>query len=147
VEQVSELPLVKIAFRDGDGEVETLWAFHLEGNQYILDNTPWYQYGVSWKDVIEAEREEVGGFPFFKRVLAKSGYRTVRISPEEPASDAFLERIKALGCSFEGANRKYLAIDIPPSVDLEIVVAFLTTEGVRWEYADPTYEQVDAPDD
>jgi hypothetical protein len=148
VEQESgEVPLVKVAFRDKEGEVETLWAFHLGGKRYQLENTPWYQYGVSWKDVIEAEPEEDDGLPFFKRVLTKSGYRTVRVASDEPVPEEFLERIKALNCSFEGATRKYLAIDIPPSVDLAIVVEFLTTEGVRWEYADPTYEQVHGNED
>jgi hypothetical protein len=47
---VPEPPLVKIAFRDADGEVETLWPFDLGDHRYLLDNSPWYQGGVSWKD-------------------------------------------------------------------------------------------------
>jgi len=137
----SDLP-VKVAFRDEGGEIETLWAFHLGENRYQLDNTPWYQYGVSWRDVIEAEPEGPDEMPYFRRVLAKSGYRTVRVALEEPASDEFLERIKELGCSFEGATRKYLAIDIPPDRSLENVTEFLTNAGVRWEYADPTYGEI-----
>ncbi len=70
--------LVKVELRGDDGEVETLWAFDLGQDQYKLDNTPWYAYGVSTGDVIEAERQEPDGFPLFKRVVATSGYRTVR---------------------------------------------------------------------
>jgi Domain of unknown function (DUF4265) len=61
--------LTKVVFRDDDGNVETLWAFDLGGNFYQLDNTPWYQYGVSWKDVSEAVPESAGELPLFRRVL------------------------------------------------------------------------------
>src|SRR5437867_12130575 len=44
--------LVKIAFTDDDGQVETLWAFDLGGGRYRLDSTPWVQYGVSWMDEV-----------------------------------------------------------------------------------------------
>src|SRR5439155_27088962 len=44
--------LVKIAFTDDDGQVETLGAFDLGGGRYRLDSTPWFQYGVSWKEVV-----------------------------------------------------------------------------------------------
>ena len=50
----SDRPLVKIAFRDSAGEVETLWAFDLGGRRYQLDNSSWFQYGVSYNDIVEA---------------------------------------------------------------------------------------------
>jgi hypothetical protein len=138
-----EKPLTKVAFRDDDdGKVETLWAYDLGEDLYQLDNTPWYQYGVSWKDVIEAVPESEGGLPLFRRVVEKSGYRTLRVSLEEPATDEFLDEIKQLGCGFEGANRGYFAIDIPPERDLQEMADFLTESDVCWEYADPTYEGV-----
>jgi hypothetical protein len=36
-------------------------------------------------------------------------------------------------------NPRYLAIDIPPSVDLHVVARYLTDHGVQWEHADPRY--------
>ena len=139
-----EKPLTKVAFRDDDddGKVETLWAYDLGEDLYQLDNTPWYQYGVSWKDVIEAVPESEGEFPLFRRVVEKSGYRTLRVALEEPATAEFLDEIKQLGCSFEGANRRYIAIDLPPSIDLQKIADFLAENDMRWEYADPTYEDV-----
>ena len=134
--------LTKVVFRDDDGNVETLWAFDLGGNLYQLDNTPWYQYGVSWKDVIEAVPENEGEFPLFRRVVEKSGYRTLRVALEEPATDEFLDEIKQLGCCFEGANRRYIAKDIPPGIDLQKIADFLTENDICWEYADPTFEEV-----
>ncbi len=130
--------LTKVVFRDDEDKVETLWAFDLGGNLYQLDNTPWYQYGVSWKDLIEAVPESEGELPLFKRVVEKSGYRTLRVALEEPAKDVFLDEIKQLGCSFEGANRRYIAIDIPPGIDLQKIADLLTENDVCWEYADPT---------
>ena len=134
--------LTKVVFRDDDGNVETLWAFDLGENLYQLDNTPWYLYGVSWKDVIEAVPESEGELPLFRRVVEKSGYRTVRVALEEPATDVFLDETKQLGCSFEGANRRYIAIDVHSGIDLQKVADFLTENFVCWEYADPTYEEV-----
>jgi len=49
--RTSKLSL-EVALTDDDGQVETLWAFDLGGGRYRLDSTPWFQYGVSWKDVV-----------------------------------------------------------------------------------------------
>ena len=108
----AEPELVKIAFVDDDRDVETLWAFDLGNGRYKLDSTPWYQYGVSYQDVVEAVAED-DGMLTFKRVVEKSGFRTIRVSLENNATKEFTDSIVALGCSFEGANPKYLAIDIP----------------------------------
>src|SRR5437763_5731009 len=131
--------LVKVELRGGDGEVETLWAFDLGQDRYRLDNTPWYAYGVSTGDVIEAEREDPDGFPVFKRVVSKSGFRTVRITSDVDFTDDLFEEIKTLGCSFEGANRRYVAINVPPAVELTAVTEFFTERDIRWEHADPTW--------
>jgi hypothetical protein len=134
--------LVKVELRGDDGEVETLWAFDLGNGRYELDNTPWYAYGISTGDVIEAEREDPEGFPVFKSVVAKSGYRTVRITAATDFTDDFFEEIKDLGCSFEGANRRYVAINVPPEVELTAVAEFLSRRNIRWEHADPTWEEL-----
>jgi hypothetical protein len=138
-----EQRLVKVALKSPDGEVETLWAADLGGGRYRLDNTPWYANGVSWQDVVEA-RPDADGQLHFERVSEKSGNRTIRIVADEPFSDEWLEQIVKRGCSFEGANRKYIGINIPPEVDLATIASFLTDAGVRWEHADPTHEQYHA---
>jgi hypothetical protein len=71
--------------------------------------------------------------PLFRRVVEKSGYRTLRVALDEPATDVFLDEIKQLGCLFEGANRRYIAIDIPPGIDLQKIADFLTENDIRWE--------------
>lgn len=137
--------LVKVQLTGPGGDVETLWACPLRDNHYELDNTPWFAYGVSWHDVIEARPQEDGGFPVFSRVIHKSGYRTIRLVLDPPAGSAsegqaILDRLRELGCSYEGANPRYIAVVIPPSVDLMTIREYLITTKQEWEHADPPYE-------
>ena len=138
---VSAKPTVKVALRGPDGEVETLWAFDLGGDHYRLDNTPWYAYGISWHDVVEALPNDSGQLQFVK-VVSKSGNRTVRIASQVSFTDELLESIVSLGATYEGSNRRYIGINIPPSLDLRVVTAFFSERAIRWEYADPTHEEV-----
>jgi hypothetical protein len=141
----SDNPTAKIALRGPDGEVETLWAFDLGGDHYRLDNTPWYAYGISWQDVLEARPDQDGQLQLVK-VVSKSGNRTVRVTAEEPFKDEWLEKIVSLGASYEGASRRYIGINIPQGLNLGVITSFLIAEGVEWEYADPTYEEVYGPE-
>jgi hypothetical protein len=51
---VPQSPDVKVKLESADGDVETLWATTLGEDRYRLDNSPFFAYGVSWLDVIEA---------------------------------------------------------------------------------------------
>jgi hypothetical protein len=133
--------VVKIGFRDANGDVETLWAFSLGDGRYRIDNTPWYQYGVSWHDIVEAH-VDADGMPWFDRVTQKSGNRTLRVKSEKAVPTLLLEAIKAIGCTYEGANPKFIAIDVPAAILLDEVVDLLVQSNLQWEYADPTYEQL-----
>jgi hypothetical protein len=82
----SDKPTAKIALRGPDGEIETLWAVDLGSDHYRLDNTPWYAYGISWQDVVEAQPDEQGQLHFVK-LVSKKGNRTVRITAEQPFTD------------------------------------------------------------
>jgi len=138
---MEELPLVKIAFPDERGDVETMWAFDLGEGRYKLDSTPWYQYGVSYQDVVAASPGP-DGFLQFERVIAKSGIRTLRVRSDEPVPQALLGHLVAAGCHYEGANPKFIGIDVPAGVALSAATDLLVASGLEWEYADPTYEQV-----
>ncbi len=147
-------PNAKVALHGPDGEVETLWAFDLGGGHYRLDNLPWYAYRVSLGDVIEASPDADGQLHMV-RVVRKSGNRTLRLvfagadlHTDWPAEiREVMDRLVALGCSYEGANRRYQAVNVPPETDLGSVTSFLADAGIRWEYADPTYEDVHDEDD
>jgi Domain of unknown function (DUF4265) len=141
-------PNAKVLFRvpdeEGGAEVETLWATHLGSDNYRLDNSPFYAYGVSWEDVVTAPFNPEEGFPTFERVVSKSGNRTIRVIFQTPIetgneSEQLLHGLIALGCDYEGANRKYISVNIPPGIDLDAVRKYLIEHNATWEHADPTY--------
>jgi hypothetical protein len=141
-------PNAKVLFRvideEGGTHVETLWATHLGADDYKLDNSPFYAYGVSWEDVVSAPFNPEEGFPTFDRVVSKSGNKTVRVIFETAIetgndSDRVLQGLVALGCSYEGANRKYVSVNLPPHVELNVVRTYLIEQKATWEHADPTY--------
>jgi Domain of unknown function (DUF4265) len=152
---MSDEPCAKIALVGGNGEVETLWAHDLGSGRYRLDNLPWYAYGISVGDVVEAVASDGGQFTF-SRIVEKSGNRTLRIIllriPDGDQltfeSESALPILTELGCGFEKANRRFIAVNVPASVDLAAVTEALETTDVRWEYADPTPEDMGIlPDD
>jgi hypothetical protein len=140
--------MVKVRLRSPDTDnTETLWATPLDANLYRLDNSPFFAYGVSWQDVIEATPIEDQVLEYV-RCVKKSGNRTLRVifqdyrSTDYPAQEVLLG-LRNLGCSYEGMQPKMISINVPPKVDLGTVVAFLSEQsGLQWEYADPTYNQV-----
>jgi len=149
-ERPVERRLTKVLFRvpesDGSANVETLWAFDLGDDRYELDNCPFYAYGVSCGVIIFAPHDETEGFPTFQSVVSKSGNRTVRVIFEQPGaegneSNALLEGLAGLGCDFERATSTYIVVNIPPRVDLGIVVSYLIERKAEWEHADPTYNE------
>ena len=142
-------PDAKVLFRvpndDGTSVVETLWATSLGEDRYKLDNSPFYAYGVSWEDVVFAPFSEEEKFPTFQSIAEKSGNRTVRVSFDLPveegnSSDEMLKGLMALGCDYEGVNRKYISVNVPPDVSLDAVRNYLIQRDATWEHADPTYE-------
>jgi len=57
-------------------------------------------------------------------------------------SEKMLQDLVAIGCSYEGMNRKYVSVNIPPRVALESVRNYLIENDATWEHADPTYESL-----
>jgi hypothetical protein len=136
---------VKVLLQE-DEFVETLWADPVGPDLFRLDNSPFWAYNVSWKDIVEAHADPDGQLRM-TRVVEKSGHRTVRImfEPEEaesPRAQAVLHGLNALGATYEGMNPRYLAIDIPPEADLMAVARYLTEHEVQWEHADPRYSDL-----
>lgn len=136
---------VKVLLR-ADEYVETLWAERVGPDRYRLDNSPFWAYGLSWRDVVEAHPDENGQLAF-TRVVEKSGHRTVRVI-FEPGIDqnaegqAIIDELVRLGCTYEGMHPGYLAIDIPPGVELAKEAGYLTEQGAQWEHADPRYSEL-----
>jgi hypothetical protein len=141
---VSE-PMVKVLLQEED-RIETLWAVPLGGDLYRLDNSPFWAYGVSWNDVVEAVPDS-DGMLRMKRVVEKAGHRTIRILlPRDEVSEdeakAVLQRLKELGASYEGMNPAYIVVDIPPVVEISPIEDSLTERGIEWEHADPIDDEM-----
>lgn len=133
---------VKIKIKNDEGDIETLWAKSLGEDKYKIENSPFFAYGISWKDIIEAHVGD-SGILELKRVIEKSGHRTVRvISKENEIDKDFIKELNNLGCSVEEANNKFIAIDIPEKVNLDAVIKYISKHTYEWEYADPTYHEV-----
>ena len=142
--------MVKVLLQEGE-YVETLWAEPVGPDLYRLENSPFWAYGVSWLDVVEAHPDP-DGMLRMRGVVEKSGHRTVRVIFERGADEssearAILEGVKALGASYEGMTPKYLSIDIPPGVELAAVADYLTGHEVEWEHADPSHADLYPDDD
>lgn len=147
----SASPNAKVLFRvpedDGSAQVETLWATAVGDDQYKLDNSPFYAYSVSWEDIVYAPYDPSEEQHTFLRVVKKSGNRTVRVVFDPPvqdgnASDKVLQGLVSLGCSYEGARRNYIAINVPPQVQLSDVREYLIAHQANWEHADPSYAEL-----
>ena len=144
-------PDSKVLFRvpdeDGTANGETLWATNLGEDKYQIDNSPFYAFGVSWLDVVFAPFDKNEGFPTFQKMVSKSGHRTLRVVFDPPVekgnkSDELLQGLVSRGCTCEGANPNYMAIDVPPDVDLEPIRNLLIACKVIWEHADPSYNEL-----
>lgn len=140
--------MLKVRFLIEGNDPETLWARAVGTDLYQLDNSPFYTYGVSYRDVVRAPLDS-NGVPTFQRIETKNGHRTLRVRTTDgsPIPESHIDRLLAIGAAWEGADVDFGAIDVPPEVDFDTVIdELLSWDDVvyEWEYADPTYEDVNA---
>ncbi len=116
---------------------ESLWARPLGDDLYQIDNVPFCAYGLHSGDVVRAVAAQADQKPQVLAVVRRSGHDTLRISfcdqlPRE-AQEPVIAQVQALGGELERANAQFLAIDIPPGVDVDAIRALLDqqeAEGV-----------------
>ncbi|GLS27580.1 hypothetical protein GCM10007877_32990 [Marinibactrum halimedae] len=139
---------VKISFPISSeyGAVERMFAQHTADNRYVLDNSPFYAFDISFCD--EFFVKEVNGEKVFSGLASRGGHSTYRIKlPKNKDHEYFLnywEPLKELGCSFEGSSaneRRLYSIDMPPDVNVHKayqVMESLEDEGI-WEFEEGHY--------
>ena len=140
--------LVKVILRLEEGEdvyVETPWATDLGGGRYRIENCPFYYYNVAFGDIVSAEHSEEEGGLLVTGVTERSGNKLVRIIFENPADEPgpekeHLDALIAMGCTYEGANPKYICLDIPQPVELADITKYLINNELNWEHAAPSYD-------
>jgi hypothetical protein len=121
-------------------EAENLWAANLGDGRYRIENVPFYAYGISYHDEVSAAMSD--DRLTFLDVKARSGHSTYRVLVKNPdgfESENFTrawEALGTLGCSFEVARRRWIAIDVPEGTDVFAVYRLLEVgeaEGV-WTF-------------
>lgn len=133
----------KIAFRlvrDEDGyppaDWEHLWARAVGADLYLIDNTPFFVYGISFGDTVKAEPES--GLLVYKQTVKRSLHSTLRVMVfREDQVDQLREMLASLGCPTELSHiRGLVAVDVPPAVSFPLVRALLGEGEERgdWEY-------------
>jgi hypothetical protein len=135
--------LVKVVFDvpEKDGSVyktESLWAEPVGSDRYRLRNVPFLAFGFSEQDIVTARENE--GRLAVSGVAARGGHSTYRlVLPEDTTEDQFLKDwvpLRELGCTYERATRRFIAIDVPPHSDIYAVYHALE-HGERcqsWEF-------------
>ncbi len=103
-------------------ETESVWAERVSEGRFRILNSPFFAFGISYEDEVEAA--PCGSVFKFVRVVHRSGRSTYRIilqSENTVKGDDFIKRWEPFhkaGCTFECANQRYIAVDIPPSANV-----------------------------
>jgi hypothetical protein len=117
---------------------ESLWARRVGPELFVLENSPFWVDGLSYRDTVRARLRRDGWR--FASVHARSGHSTFRLhvadrcvgSPWPP----LVAPLRLAGCSLERGGERLAAVDVPPEVALHEAVRRLEegrTLG-RWDY-------------
>jgi hypothetical protein len=146
IARVADDALVKVAFTlEQEDEnwppvaTESIWAVPLGGDEYRLDNVPWFAVGVACGDVVRAVTDDDGVLRVLETVKW-SGRYTVRVIPlGDGDADEQLGEIgglfATLGAEYEGAlpSFRLIALDIPRTARIEEIKALLIEgEAAGW---------------
>lgn len=119
--------LVKICINLSANSIksETVWAKPLGGDQYEIRNSPFFAYGVHFRDVVRAASEIPGEILKLIDVVRPSGYRTIRVLFAEEVNE--FERVDMIaslgssGVSYENADGLFFALSVEPNGNYKAV--------------------------
>lgn len=145
--------MVKVVFPIGEEKPETLsaerlWAREIGVNEFEIMNTPFFTYGISNGDIVEAFESSTEGLFAFSRILQKSGWKTIRVLtgdylPKESTPDVLTQLLKTMNCTgYESGFNTILAVDVPPDLNPIQLGQVLDQHGYKFEYADPVYDEL-----
>ncbi|MEM6732027.1 MAG: DUF4265 domain-containing protein [Myxococcota bacterium] len=104
---------------------ETMWATEVTDGRFRLENSPFYAFGVSYRDIVTAKQN--GSTLAFQKAVIRGGhstYRIIRTSDDDVAFASFWGPIQELGCTYEEGDQ-VLAVDVPPKTDIYKVYELL----------------------
>lgn len=115
-----------------DREIESVWAFPVEGG-YQIDNIPFYAREIALGDVVSTTKD-IDGSLRFSSLVRPSGHSTVRLwFAKDRVEDVALvrQKLREMKCASEQSDLpRLVAIDIPPSVSYESALK-LFVEGEK----------------
>jgi Domain of unknown function (DUF4265) len=126
-------------------KTESLWAERVGFGRFRILNSPFFLFGISADDVVEAEEADDG--LRFQSVVSRGGHSTYRIFLQggRTIKDAdfriYWEPISKLGATFENADDHFVALDIPPGKDVAAIYELLDRgeqDGV-WAFEEVHY--------
>ncbi len=124
---------------------ESVWAERLFSNTFRILNSPFFAFGVSYEDEVEAEPDgEVFRFTQVVRRSGRSTYRLIFQGDQTAKHDDFARRwvaFREAGCTYEVANQKYIAMDMPPVANVGALYSLLE-DGERdgvWVFEEGYY--------
>ena len=91
-----------------------------------LDNIPLLVFGVSMSDVVNVKVADDAVWS--AGVAERGGHSTYRVMLEDADDATTQERFRdivVLGCGYEQSTPRFIAIDVPPRVDVYEVYALL----------------------
>lgn len=134
--------LVKVALPLDSSEwhgsgAETVWAEPLGEGYFRIDNSPFFFFGLSYRDIVAATEDEHGQLQF-QSVSEHGGHSTYRLIRNEGADEpfaAFWPPLQTLGCTYECGPGRLIAVDVPPAADIHAVYALLEAgvQGGAWD--------------
>src|SRR3954471_10271407 len=102
---------------------ENMYTTDLGNDRFEVDNSPFYVYDVSCRDIISADWHDPKFI--FRQVIKRGGHSTYRVRlPFGKSHDYFMSLwtpLRKMGCTYEGssaADRRLYSIDIPTGVDV-----------------------------
>ncbi len=139
--------LTKIRFDlQGQGAAvggETVWAEQVGPDLYRLRNIPFNAFGFAFGDIVRTVERD--GWPTVMGPAQHGSHYVVRImfavDSENPPAQEVLRELTSVGCTFEMASRRFVAVDAPPDMDVPFqqMVNYLNSIGedviVGWEIA------------
>jgi len=138
-----------VSFPVGEGDeriVERMHAIPQGDGSYLLDNSPFYAFGISFEDLFSAVPQE--GELVFSKVISRGGHSTYRIKLSVGRDHAFFLKhwsgLEKLGCTYEGSSAslgRLYSIDIPPGVDVFEVYRLLEQgeQNNIWNFEEAHY--------
>jgi len=117
---------------------ESVWGIDAAPDTYVIDNVPYYIYGVSKGDVVAAKKDD-GEWRAFA-VVMRGGHSTLRVFAEDSqARQDILRRLSESEASCGVTpGLSLFTVDIPPHADFQAIDAYLdsVSDGDTIAYED-----------